>query len=49
MFMYGSDFPHAEGLVRPVLDYVPAAGELDDSAAAALYSENADWLLGRVA
>jgi|SRR5580698_271579 predicted TIM-barrel fold metal-dependent hydrolase len=49
MFMYGSDFPHAEGLVRPVLDYVPAAGQLDDSAAAALYSENADWLLGRVA
>jgi predicted TIM-barrel fold metal-dependent hydrolase len=45
LFMFGSDYPHPEGIVRPVEDYSALAGPLGGSAATQLYSGNLSWLL----
>lgn len=47
MFMFGSDYPHAEGLARPVEDFRSAGGPDPIDAPDGLYRGNADWLLGR--
>lgn len=46
MFMYCSDWPHAEGLARPVDDYDAQAGTFDGRAAEQLYAGNVASLLG---
>lgn len=45
IFMFGSDYPHPEGLARPLADYVDGSG-LQPAEAPALYRDNARWLLG---
>lgn len=45
LFMFGSDWPHPEGLRRPLDDFVAACGESPESAPS-LYEANARWLLG---
>ncbi len=44
-FMHGSDWPHAEGVVRPLAEGERAAEDLPDSAKAKLLGGNAAWLL----
>jgi len=44
-FMFGSDWPHAEGIADPLGDYESAVGELDASARTKLMGGNAAWLL----
>lgn len=46
MFMFGSDYPHPEGLAHPLADFTSASG-LAPGDAPALYATNAAWLLGR--
>ena len=46
-FMFGSDWPHAEGIAEPLRSYEMAAGELNGSAGEKLYGGNAAWLLRR--
>jgi len=46
LFMFCSDFPHAEGLADPLADYTRMC-TLAPDAAPALYSENLAWLLRR--
>jgi hypothetical protein len=46
MFMFCSDWPHAEGLARPVDDYVAGASGVDGRSADQLYAGNLAWLLG---
>src|SRR5207302_1482952 len=46
LFMFCSDFPHAEGLAQPLDDYTRMC-TLQPDAAPALYSENLEWLLRR--
>ncbi len=46
VFMFGSDWPHPEGLREPVADYVAASG-VRPADNRALYADNAAWLLGR--
>ena len=46
LFMFCSDFPHAEGLAEPLADYTRMC-TLAPDAAPALYSENLAWLLRR--
>jgi len=45
MFMYCSDWPHAEGLARPVDDYDAQAGLIEGRAGHQLYSGNLEFLL----
>ena len=45
VYMFCSDYPHAEGIKRPVDDYVAMAGEVADDAAEKLYSGNLEFLL----
>jgi predicted TIM-barrel fold metal-dependent hydrolase len=45
IFMFGSDYPHPEGLARPLADFVERTG-IDPVNAPALYHDNAAWLLG---
>jgi predicted TIM-barrel fold metal-dependent hydrolase len=45
IFMFGSDYPHPEGLARPLDDYVAATG-VQPVDAPGLYEQNARWLLG---
>ncbi len=47
LYMFGSDYPHAEGLARPLEDFHAAGGPLPSVPTAALYRDNASWLLGR--
>jgi predicted TIM-barrel fold metal-dependent hydrolase len=47
LFMFGSDYPHAEGLARPLEDFTAAGGPPVDEEANGLYRGNAEWLLGR--
>lgn len=49
IFMFCSDYPHAEGLARPRADYESMCGPLDDAARAPLYRDNLAWLLRREA
>jgi predicted TIM-barrel fold metal-dependent hydrolase len=46
MFMFGSDFPHPEGLAHPVEDFI-ARTECGPDDAPGFYAGNAAWLLGR--
>ena len=45
IFMFGSDYPHPEGLAQPVPDFVAASG-VQPVDAPALFRDNARWLLG---
>ncbi len=45
MFMFGSDYPHPEGLARPLDDF-RAITRLEPTDADGLYCANAAWLLG---
>lgn len=45
MFMYCSDWPHAEGLARPVDDYDVQAGVIDGRAGERLYAGNVESLV----
>ncbi len=47
LFMFCSDYPHAEGLARPLADYEAASGPVDGEAKELLYSGNVEWLLRR--
>jgi predicted TIM-barrel fold metal-dependent hydrolase len=44
-FMFGSDWPHAEGIAEPRAGYERAIKSLDDSARTKLMGANAAWLL----
>lgn len=44
-FMFGSDWPHAEGIARPVLDYEAGLTDLSPSAREKLMGGNARFLL----
>jgi predicted TIM-barrel fold metal-dependent hydrolase len=44
-FMFGSDWPHAEGIAEPLRQYEAATGELAASAREKLFGGNAGWLL----
>lgn len=46
VFMYGSDWPHAEGIAHPVASYEELLGPLPDSAREKLFAGNVRWLLG---
>jgi len=46
LFMFCSDFPHAEWLANPLEDYTRLCN-LDVEASPALYSDNLSWLLRR--
>jgi predicted TIM-barrel fold metal-dependent hydrolase len=46
LFMFCSDYPHAEGLANPLDDYTRMC-TLQPDAAPALYSDNLEWLLRR--
>lgn len=48
IFMFGSDYPHPEGVARPVEEFTAAYGAGPD-AAPAFFAGNAGWLLGRPA
>jgi predicted TIM-barrel fold metal-dependent hydrolase len=45
LFMFCSDYPHAEGIANPVDDYLVLAGEIPDRAGEQLYAGNIRWLL----
>jgi predicted TIM-barrel fold metal-dependent hydrolase len=45
--MFGSDYPHAEGLARPLEDFAASGGPAPTEQTAALYNGNAAWILGR--
>ena len=45
VFMFGSDWPHAEGIAHPRADYERAVGGLPAAAQAKVMGENAAWLL----
>src|SRR5579871_123488 len=46
IFMFGSDYPHAEGLAHPLADFQAAGGPAVSETTAGLYRHNARWLLG---
>jgi predicted TIM-barrel fold metal-dependent hydrolase len=46
LYMFGSDYPHAEGLARPLEDFQAAGGPAPSPEAVGLYRDNATWLLG---
>ncbi|MHB8680992.1 MAG: amidohydrolase family protein [Acidimicrobiales bacterium] len=46
MLMFSSDYPHAEGIARPVEDYERITGPLEPGAADRLYAGNLEWLVG---
>lgn len=45
LFMFGSDYPHPEGLVAPIEDFVAATG-VGPGDADVFYRANAAWLIG---
>jgi|SRR5581483_1425459 len=45
LIMFGSDWPHAEGIARPVTDYEAAVGALAEPLRAKLMAGNVRWLL----
>ena len=45
LFMFGSDYPHAEGLARPLEDFRAAGGPDIGQATSGLYRDNARWLI----
>jgi predicted TIM-barrel fold metal-dependent hydrolase len=46
LFMFGSDYPHAEGLARPLEDFQASGGPAPSPETSGLYRDNATWLLG---
>ena len=44
-FMFGSDWPHAEGIAEPLRSYEAAVGPIEGDARTKLYGTNAAWLL----
>jgi predicted TIM-barrel fold metal-dependent hydrolase len=46
VFMFGSDYPHAEGLADPLPDFEAAGGPAPGDTASGLYRDNIRWLLG---
>lgn len=46
MFMFSSDYPHAEGIPLPVADYERIAGPITGRAEEQLYAGNLEWLVG---
>ena len=46
VLMFGSDYPHAEGLARPLEDFVHAGGPPPGPGVESLYAGNVSWLLG---
>ncbi|HVT64568.1 MAG TPA: amidohydrolase family protein [Mycobacteriales bacterium] len=44
-FMFGSDWPHAEGIAKPYDDYAVAVSSLSDAARSKVMAENVSWLL----
>lgn len=49
LYMFGSDYPHAEGLAHPLEDFQAAGGPPPSAESVGLYRDNAAWLLGRPA
>jgi predicted TIM-barrel fold metal-dependent hydrolase len=47
LFMFGSDYPHAEGLAHPLEDFQAAGGPPVDDTTDGLYRGNLEWLFGR--
>ncbi|HEX9774520.1 MAG TPA: amidohydrolase family protein [Actinomycetota bacterium] len=47
LFMYGSDWPHAEGIAEPLATYEGALDGLPDERRGPLMGGNVEWLLGR--
>jgi predicted TIM-barrel fold metal-dependent hydrolase len=47
LFMFGSDYPHAEGLAHPLEDFLAAGGPAPSPATTGLYRDHAAWLLGQ--
>lgn len=45
VFMFGSDWPHAEGIAKPYDDYAPVVADLSETSRARLMSGNVRWLL----
>ena len=45
-FMFGSDWPHAEGIADPLHDYEKAVPGLEGAARTKLFGGNARWLVG---
>jgi hypothetical protein len=48
LFMFCSDWPHAEGIARPRDDYLAMAGTVEGELADHLYHGNLEWLLREV-
>jgi predicted TIM-barrel fold metal-dependent hydrolase len=46
LYMFGSDYPHAEGLAHPLEDFRAAGGPAPSAQTTGLYRDNAGWLLG---
>lgn len=44
-FMFGSDWPHAEGIARPYDDYAAAVASLPEAARSKVMAGNISWLL----
>ena len=49
LYMFGSDYPHAEGLAHPLEDFQASGGPAISAQTAGLYRDNAAWVLGRAA
>jgi predicted TIM-barrel fold metal-dependent hydrolase len=47
LYMFGSDYPHAEGLAHPLEDFQASGGPAPSALTAGLYRDNAAWVLGR--
>ena len=47
LYMFGSDYPHAEGLAHPLEDFQASGGPAPSAETAGLYRDNAAWVLGR--
>jgi len=47
LYMFGSDYPHAEGLAHPLEDFQASGGPAPSAQTAGLYRDNAAWVLGR--
>jgi len=47
LYMFGSDYPHAEGLAHPLEDFRASGGPAPSPDTRGLYHRNAAWVLGR--
>jgi predicted TIM-barrel fold metal-dependent hydrolase len=47
LYMFGSDYPHAEGSAHPLEDFQASGGPAPSDTTAGLYCDNATWILGR--